>query len=232
MGSGSAATRSVADLVLVDDSFATLPVVVDEGRKVINNVERVANLFVTKAAYAMLLTIIIGIQRIPFPFLPRHLTLIGTFSIGLPGLFLALAPNVNLVRPGFIDRVLRFSIPAGAVAAVATWLAYLSVPRGTDAELAEARTLATITLLGVGLAVLLVVSAPLRPWKVGLVAAMVGLYAVVMAWSVPRAYFELDVPDPADWTPALLAIVVGGAAVALLPRVIPGLGPAERIRGA
>jgi cation-transporting ATPase E len=232
MGSGSEASRAVAQLVLLDNSFATLPSVLAEGRKVINNVERVANLFVTKAAYALLLTLIIGIQRIPFPFLPRHLTLIGTFSIGLPGLFLALAPNVNLVRPGFIDRVLRFSIPAGAIVALATWAAYLAVPRATDAELAEARTVATITLLGLGLVVLLVVSRPLRPWKIGMVASMTGLYAIVLLWPFPREYFELDTPDLEHWTAALVAIVVGGAAIAALPKIIPGIGPAERIRGA
>ncbi|MFT7597543.1 MAG: cation-transporting ATPase E [Acidimicrobiales bacterium] len=113
MGSGSATTRSVADLVLTDDAFATLPIVVNEGRKVINNVERVANLFVTKEVYAVLLTILISVIGSPFPFLPRQLTLIGTFSIGLPGLFLALAPEVARVRAGFLSRVLRFSVPAG-----------------------------------------------------------------------------------------------------------------------
>ena len=113
MGSGTSASRGVAQLVLLDNRFATLPEVLAQGRRVINNIERVANLFVTKAAYAVLLTAIIGIQQIEFPFLPRHLTLVGTFSIGLPGLFLALAPNVNLVRPGFLQRVLRFSIPCG-----------------------------------------------------------------------------------------------------------------------
>ena len=74
----------------------------------INNIERVANLFITKAAYAVLLTALVGIAGSPFPFLPRQLTLIGSFSI-LPGFFLALAPNESLVRPGFLERVLRFS---------------------------------------------------------------------------------------------------------------------------
>ena len=82
-----------------------------EGRRVINNIERVANLFITKAAYAVLLTALVGIAGSPFPFLPRQLTLIGSFSIGLPGFFLALAPNESLVRPGFLERVLRFSLP-------------------------------------------------------------------------------------------------------------------------
>ena len=151
MGSGSAASRSVAELVVLDDSFATLPRVVDEGRKVINNVERVSNLFIAKAAYALLITAAIGIMGVSFPFLPRHLTLIGTFSIGVPGIFLALAPSTELVRPGFLRRVLRFSIPAGAVAAACTMVVYEVARRSSEVALVEARTVATITLLGLGL---------------------------------------------------------------------------------
>ena len=80
MGAGSSSTRAVAQLVLLDNRFATLPRVLSEGRRVINNIERVANLFITKAAYAVLLTALVGIAGSPFPFLPRQLTLIGTFS--------------------------------------------------------------------------------------------------------------------------------------------------------
>ena len=75
----------------------------------------------TKAAYAVLLTFVVGLIDSPFPFLPRQLTLIGTFSIGIPGFFLALAPEVDLIRPGFLRRVLWFSVPAG--------IAELSTPR-------------------------------------------------------------------------------------------------------
>ncbi len=179
MGSGSAASRSVADLVLTDDSFATLPVVVNEGRKVINNVERVANLFVTKAMYAVLLTILVGVAGSPFPFLPRQLTLIGSFSIGIPGFFLALAPEVARVREGFLSRVLRFSIPAGIAAGTATFATYELARRNTDITLAEARMLATVTLLVIGLAILVTASRPLRLWKLGLGAAMAGGYGIV-----------------------------------------------------
>ncbi len=235
MGSGTSASRGVAQLVLLDNRFATLPEVLAQGRKVINNIERVANLFVTKAAYAVLLTAIIGIQQIEFPFLPRHLTLIGTFSIGLPGLFLALAPNVNLVRPGFLQRVLRFSIPAGAVAGLATWLVYLYARnQGSDdltvAELADARSAATITLLGIGLVVLVVVSRPLRVWKVGLAAAMAGLYTLVLAWDYPRDYFELTIPDGNVWGVALGAVAAAGAVIVAIPLLVPGIRMAKQVR--
>ncbi len=223
MGSGSAASRAVAELVVLDDSFATLPRVVDEGRKVINNVERVANLFIAKAVYAVLITAAIGIMGVSFPFLPRHLTLIGTFSIGVPGVFLALAPSTELVRPGFLRRVLRFSAPAGALAGIFTLLVYEIARRASSASLIEARTVATMTLLGLGLVILVVTSRPLRPWKLGLAGAMTLLYVVVMAAGGLREYFELDLPPAWLWGPVLGAVAVGGAAIAVLPRVVPGL---------
>ena len=222
MGSGSAASRAVAELVILDDSFATLPRVVDEGRKVINNVERVANLFIAKAAYALLITAAIGIMGVSFPFLPRHLTLIGTFSIGVPGIFLALASSTELVRPGFLRRVLRFSIPAGAVAAACTLVVYEVARRSTETTLIEARTVATMTLLGLGLAILVVTSRPLRPWKLALAVAMALLYAVAMATGGLREYFELDLPPAWLWGPVCAAVAGGGAVIAALPRFVHG----------
>ena len=118
MGSGSSASRGVAQVVLLDDSFASMPRVVAEGRRVIGNVERVANLFVTKSVYALLLALAVGVAQRPFPFLPRHLTIVSSLTIGIPAFFLALGPNEERSRPGFVGRVARFAIPAGTVAAV------------------------------------------------------------------------------------------------------------------
>ena len=213
MGAGSSSTRAVAQLVLLDNKFATLPRVLAEGRRVINNIERVANLFITKAAYAVLLTALVGIAGAPFPFLPRQLTLIGSFSIGLPGFFLALAPNESLVRPGFLERVLRFSIPAGAVAGAVTYGLYEWVRRLDDVVLTEARTAATMTLLAVGLTILVLISRPLKPWKVGLAAAMAASYALVMAIPFGRNYFQLDLPPGPAWAGVAIASALGSIGV-------------------
>ncbi|MYH97160.1 MAG: HAD-IC family P-type ATPase [Acidimicrobiia bacterium] len=220
MGSGSASTRAVAQLVLLDNSFATLPEVLAQGRKVINNVERVANLFVTKAAYAVLLTVLVGIFTVEYPFLPRHLTLVGTFSIGVPGIFLALAPSTELIRPGFLRRVLRFSVPAGVLAAVASFFVYEIARRHEEVTLPEARTVATFTLLGVGLVILVVISRPLRPWKIGLAAAMGGSYLIVMVWPWARNFFELDIPPGWMWIPTIAAVVIAGMGVVTIPRAL------------
>ena len=100
--------------MLLDGRFATLPGVVAEGRRVTANIERVANLFITKTVWATLLAVAVGALLLPYPFLPRHLTIIDTLAIGVPSFFLALAPNPRRYRPGFAGRVLRFAIPAGA----------------------------------------------------------------------------------------------------------------------
>jgi cation-transporting ATPase E len=220
MGSGSEATKAVADLVLTDDAFSSLPTVVNEGRKVINNIERVSNLFVTKAAYAVLLTFAVGLLNSPFPFLPRQLTLIGTFSIGIPGFFLALAPEVDLIRPGFLRRVLWFSVPAGVIAGSATLVAYEAALHVADLGLDQARTLATVTLLAIGLVVLAVASRPVRSWKLGLVVAMAVSYLVVFAVPWLRNYFALELFwDPA-WFYSAIAVAVAGVMIIAIPLVI------------
>jgi hypothetical protein len=84
--------------------------------------------------------------------------------------------------------------------------------------LEAARTTATLTLLGVGLAVLLGISRPLRPWKVGLAGAMGGLYAIAMSWPFARDYFELVVPTATGWGIAAACTAAGALAVALVPR--------------
>ncbi|MEM9466614.1 MAG: HAD-IC family P-type ATPase [Actinomycetota bacterium] len=213
MGAGSSSTRAVAQLVLLDNKFATLPRVLAEGRRVINNIERVANLFITKAAYAVLLTALVGIAGSPFPFLPRQLTLIGSFSIGLPGFFLALAPNESLVRPGFLERVLKFSLPAGGVAGLVTYVLYEWARRVDGVTLAEARTAATVTLLAIGLTILVLISRPLKPWKIGLALGMAAMYGLVMAIPFGRDYFELDLPTGEAWAGVALAAVVGSIGV-------------------
>jgi cation-transporting P-type ATPase E len=219
MGSGSSATRAVADLVLLDDSFATFPKVLAEGRKVINNIERVANLFVTKAVYAVLIAAMIGLAQAPFPLLPRHLTLVGTFSIGIPGFFLALAPNAALVRPGFLTRVLRFSVPAGLFAGAAALTVYAIARANDDASLEQARTATTITLLSVGLVILVVISRPMRLWKVGLATAMGCSYAVVMVVPPLRDFFELTSPPAQVWLWMAAVVAVAGSLVVSIPRL-------------
>jgi len=213
MGSGSSATRAVAQVVLIDNAFASLPSVIGEGRRVIANIERLANLFLTKTVYAFLLAVAVGVAGFPFPFLPRQLTIVGSLSIGIPAFFLALAPNAQRARPGFTGRVLRFAIPAGLVAAVATFVAYALVFDSPYASFAEARTMATIVLLGTGLWLLTVLARPLTLWRGALIAAMGAALVLILAIPAIRHFFALDVPSPIVTLAALGIVAVAGAVI-------------------
>jgi cation-transporting ATPase E len=211
MGSGAAATRAVAQLVLLDSQFATMPGVVAEGRRVIANVERVANLFLTKTVYAMMLAVAIGIARWPFPFLPRHLTVVSTLTIGVPAFFLSLAPNSRRYTPGFIRRVLRFAFPTGFVAAAAAFSAYW-LARANSVQLVEARTIATLVLMVYGLWVLLILARPLNWWRTLLVGAMALAFVVALAVPFLREFYALPLPS-VDVVVEALIIALGAIVV-------------------
>lgn len=195
MGSGSSASRAVSQLVLLDGNFATLPSVVGEGRRVIANIERVANLFVVKTVYAFLLAVLVGIFSRPFPFVPRHLTLVGTLTIGAPAFFLALAPTAARARRGFVARVLRFAVPVGALTAASAYLAY-ELAISEEVSLLRARTLATIVLVSIGLFALIINSRPLTPGRRLLIGTMAGIFGLILLLPSWRAFFELEMPRP------------------------------------
>ena len=216
MGSGSAASRSAAQLVLLDQRFASLPEVVAEGRRAIANVERVANLFLTKTVYSMLLALAVGVLGLPFPFLPRHLTLVGALTIGIPAFFLALAPNDRRAEPHFVARVLRFAVPCGTLAAVATFSGYYLARVDGSLTLDQERTTATLVLVSIGLLVLVTLASPLNRSRRILVAAMLGGFLLVLAIPAGRTYFALSLPPlpivmAAVGVVALAALVLHGA---------------------
>jgi cation-transporting ATPase E len=195
MGSGAAATRSVAQLVLLDGRFATMPGVVAEGRRVIANIERSANLFVTKTVYAVLLAVAVVLSGWRYPFLPRHLTIVSTFTIGIPGFFLALGPNTRRYIPGFLERVLRFCVPAGVVAFAASLLTYWYARFEEDLPLREARTTAALVLVAVGLWVLVLLARPFNWWKALLVGSMAGCVGLILLIEPLRDFYALELPD-------------------------------------
>jgi len=195
MKSGAAATRAVAQLVLLDNRFATMPGVVAEGRRVIANIERSANLFVTKTVYAVLLAIAVVILGWRYPFLPRHLTIVSTFTIGIPGFFLALAPNTRRYVPGFIERVLRFCVPAGIVAGTASLITYGFARFEEDLNLREARTTTALVLIAIGLWVLVILARPFNWWKGLLVGAMIGCVVLILAIDGLRDFYALQLPE-------------------------------------
>jgi len=212
MGSGSPAARAVARFILLDNKFSVFPDVVSEGRRVIANVERVANLFLTKTFYAMVLSLGVGLAGIPFPFLPRHLTLISGLTIGIPGFFLALAANGRRARPGFLGRVLRFALPAGILAGLTTLAAY-QLARSAGQTLEQDRTTAVIVLFVIALYVLGILSRPYDLKRIALVGSMAVAFLVALVLPITRSYFVLVEPDTEVLVTCLL---LAGVACALL----------------
>ncbi len=211
MGSGAPATKAVADLVLLDNRFATLPGVVAEGRRVTANIERVANLFITKTVWATALAVAAGAALLPYPFLPRHLTIIDTLAIGVPSFFLALAPNRRRYRPGFAGRVLRFTIPAGLIIAAATFSAY-ALARARGLPLTEQRTAATLVALLLSLCVLALLAIPLTWRRIALLAAAVAAFALLFPVPAVRNFYALAPPHRAIGATLLIA-ALGAAAL-------------------
>ncbi|KFF94895.1 HAD-IC family P-type ATPase [Streptomyces europaeiscabiei] len=215
MGSGSEATRAVAQIVLLDNSFATLPSVVAEGRRVIGNITRVATLFLVKTVYSVLLAALVACWQVEYPFLPRHLTLLSTLTIGVPAFFLALAPNKERAKPHFVRRVMRYAIPGGVLAAVATFATYLIARHHYAGEGAlEAETsAATLTLFLISMWVLAIVARPYTWWRLGLVAAMGACFLVVLVVPSLQDFFALRLVGTT--MPWIAVAVAAGASAAL-----------------
>ncbi|MGW1912771.1 HAD-IC family P-type ATPase [Streptomyces sp. NPDC002076] len=215
MGSGSEATRAVAQIVLLNNSFASLPSVVGEGRRVIGNITRVATLFLVKTVYSVLLAVLVVCWQVEYPFLPRHLTLLSTLTIGVPAFFLALAPNKERAKPHFVRRVMRYSIPGGVVAGVATFVTYL-VARDHytgNGRLDAQTSAATLTLFLVSMWILAIIARPYTWWRLALVAAMGVAFLLVLAVPALQGFFALKlVGVTMPWTAVGIAVV---AAVAL-----------------
>lgn len=123
MASGSDASRNVSQLVLLDSDFSALPSVVAEGRRVINNIERAASLFLVKTTFSAVLSLLLIIfQFSTYPFEPIQLTLINTLFVGIPSFILALEPNDRRVKGNFLSKVFKRALPAGLTVAFAITL--------------------------------------------------------------------------------------------------------------
>lgn len=193
MGSGSAAARSVAELVLLDDRFDRLPSVLAEGRRVIANIERVANLFVIKNVYSLGLAIAVTLAALPFPFLPRHSTILSSLSIGIPAFLFALAPNNRRYVAGFLRRVLSFAVPVGLLITALVSVSYVLVSSGSH-DAAAASTAAAGVVMLVGSWVLVCVGRPLNGWKIGLIVLLLMLFVLAASWSLSADFLELRLP--------------------------------------
>lgn len=242
MGSGSSASRAVAQIVLLDNKFATLPYVVGEGRRVIGNIERVSTLFLTKTVYSVLLAVLVGIGGLSarffdtdpllFPFQPIHVTIAAWFTIGIPSFILSLAPNNERAKTGFARRVMYTALPSGLVVGTATFVSYLVAYQGraaTAVEQTQASTAALITLLASSLWVLSVVARPYQWWRIALVAVSGLAYVLIFSLPLAQRLFMLD-PSNLRVTGVALGIGLVGAALVEVLWWVQGAMLGERRR--
>ena len=228
MGNGSQMAKGVADLVLLTSSFATVPRAVEEGRRILRNTHRVAKLFVAKTVYSAVILATLGLSPIAYPFLPRHVTVASTLTIGVPAFFLALAPSEGPVRrEGFMSSLLAFVVPAGVVSALTIIATYLVVRGPVDAGIDEGRTAAVLATTGMGLAIVIEVERGpegrrVRPWVWGMVAAFALVLVVGMKVPWLRDYFAAVEPTTDVWI-AVAACLAAGIAALLAVRRIPWL---------
>ena len=169
MASGSEAASQAAQVVLMDSDFSKMPDVVFEGRRVVNNIQRSSSLFLVKNIFSLLLSVFSAVFLITYPLEPSQISLIGMFTIGIPGFLLALEPNKNRIQGHFLKNVLLKALPAGladvlAVGALVVCGNVFSLPKEDIA------TASTMLLCVIGFMILINISKPFTPIKYGILA--------------------------------------------------------------
>ena len=187
MASGSDAACQAAQLVLLENNFRTMPAVVAEGRRVINNIERAASLFLVKNIFSFLLTFVLLFVNLPYPLVPLHLSMISALTIGFPSFVLALEPNKNRVRGKFMRNVLRAALPGGVtnLCIVLLLQAFVAV---FDFPMEQLYTMTAVVLSFVGILVLIQVSHPID-WKRDLLCGAMTV-AIVFCFTVLHTVFD------------------------------------------
>ncbi len=188
MASGAQAASQVAQLVLLESDFSTMPDMVAEGRRVINNIQRSASLFLVKNIFSFFLSVISIFTALPYPLIPLHLSVISTFTIGVPAFFLAMEPNHERIRGRFLPGAFRRAFPGGLsnIFVVGAALAFMKV---FGISLEETSTICTAILSVVGLLVLFQICKPMGLWRRivwGVMAA-----CLVVCFTVLSAFFSL-----------------------------------------
>jgi magnesium-transporting ATPase (P-type) len=227
MGSGAQVTKGVADVVLLKDEFARLPQAVGEGRRIARNIHRLGRLYLTKTVYAAALILLVAIPGFAFPFLPRHLTLAAFLTIGIPSFVLALAPSDGPLYRGRLLRALAaFAVPAGLATALGSILSFFLVDTVFGGSLEAGRTAATTTLIVLGLSfVLLLERGPgrehiaIQSYMLALVAGLGALFALILAATPVRDFFEMALLDATQWFLALLSAAAGLTIASILWRL-------------
>lgn len=179
VASGSDAARNVAELVLLNSNFSSVPKIVKEGRRTINNIERSASLFITKTLYALLLLVLFLFVDFAYPFIPIQLTLTSAFTIGIPAFILALEPNEERVRKNFLLNVTSVAFPT-ALTIVFNIILLLITASITNIPYQDMSTLAVLLLATTGFMHIYRISVPFNAIRITLLISMIVSFLVAV----------------------------------------------------
>lgn len=175
MASGSEATAQASQVVLLESDFSCMPSVVLEGRRVVNNIQRSASLFLVKNIFSFLLSIFAAVFMITYPLEPSQISLISGFTIGIPAFFLAMEPNKSRIKGKFIINVFLRALPAGLTDVIAVG-AIVLCGRAFGLSSGDVATAATMLLAIIGFMILFKISEPLNRFRIlVLIGSIVGL---------------------------------------------------------
>ncbi len=205
MGSGSSATRSVAQIVLLDDNFGSMPYIVDEGRRVINNITISASLFLIKTIFSALLSLATILFSFNFPFQPIQLTLISTLTIGVPSFFLTFQPNKNRVKGNFFSNVLSNSL-AGGISVFVLAIACVLMQNTLKLNSNELSSLITIVSVISGIWALFRICMPLNLYK-GILLVLIIISFLIIVFVFPSFFYLVSLSKNALYAVALSIII-------------------------
>lgn len=189
MANGSSAARAASDVILLDSDFSRMQNVLNEGRRVINNIERVASMYLVKTIYSLILAVIFMILTNPYPFEPVQLTPINALTVGIPSFFLALKPSYERIKGDFLNNILRVSLP-GALTVVSAVMIIQLANVLFELDYQATSTMSVFLTGCVGLLVLYKVSFPLDKKKIALITVL--SLAYLSSYLFFREFFDFD----------------------------------------
>ena len=209
MASGSDAAKNVSSIVLLDSNFASMPRVVAEGRRSINNLERSASLYLAKTIYNVLIALIFMAVPAGLPFEPKQLTLIGGITIGLPSCVIALEPNTELVKGRSLTKMLCKAVPGGIAVALAVAAATVAQQYFLHLNAAQLDNLYVLVTTITGLIFLFRVCLPFNLLHGITYVVMIGLFAAVFLADIPffNSFFGISRDITAEMGKAIAAII-------------------------
>ncbi len=223
MASGSEATQAVAQFVLLDSKFASLPEIIRQGRRVINNISRVASLFLVKTFYSLLISVLMILGSYAYPYAPIQLSLVSLFAVGIPSFLLALEPNDEPIKGKFFNRVLSKSIPSSIVIAFMVFLIIIFNNVGGVNEKLSRQELSTLIILFMGCVqvwTLYTICRPLNTWRAAIVVSVFALFITSFFIKYVRYFLGFIIPSMGSITIVLLLIFISMVMIFILRKYL------------